>query len=151
MSGYFRLRLVCPVGELSRYRKSTNDRFAPIVLKKSFLGDEGNVLGPLMLFALGDLRTTSSHPKTTTDLRISAREALQRWRGLKSAFARFSGSLDFRLFQQYPPEAEPSSHVAFDPKQRQASAIAPPNPGVSVLAFRLMMVRPRSQSQTRHD
>src|ERR1700710_2926728 len=26
MSGYFRLRLVCPVGALSRYRKSTNDR-----------------------------------------------------------------------------------------------------------------------------
>src|SRR5712672_4500297 len=29
MSGYFRLRLVCPVGALSRYRTSTNDRFAP--------------------------------------------------------------------------------------------------------------------------
>jgi hypothetical protein len=35
MSGYFRLRLVFPVGALSRYRKSTNDRFAPIVLKNS--------------------------------------------------------------------------------------------------------------------
>jgi hypothetical protein len=32
-----------------------------------------------------------------------------------------------------------------------ASAIAPPNLDVSVLAFRLMMVKPRHQSQTRHD
>src|ERR1700738_4296161 len=35
--------------------------------------------------------------------------------------------------------------------KRQASAVAPPNLGVSVLAFRLMMVRSRPQSRTRHD
>jgi hypothetical protein len=33
-----------------------NVRFAPIVLKKSFLGDERNFLGPLMRFARGDVR-----------------------------------------------------------------------------------------------
>jgi hypothetical protein len=31
-------------------------RFAPIVLKKSFWGDERNFLGPLMPFARGDVR-----------------------------------------------------------------------------------------------
>jgi hypothetical protein len=30
--------------------------FAPIVLKKSFLGDERNFLGPLMRFVRGDVR-----------------------------------------------------------------------------------------------
>jgi hypothetical protein len=33
-----------------------NVRFAPIVLKKSFSGDERNFLGPLMRFAHGDVR-----------------------------------------------------------------------------------------------
>jgi hypothetical protein len=35
---------------------SVNVRFAPIVLKKSFLGDERNFLGALMRFARGDVR-----------------------------------------------------------------------------------------------
>ena len=33
-----------------------NVRFAPIVLQKSFLGDERNFLGPLMRFVCGDVR-----------------------------------------------------------------------------------------------
>jgi hypothetical protein len=44
----------------------------PIVLKKSFLGDERNFLGPLMRFARGDVRDHIDSHKRTTDLRIGA-------------------------------------------------------------------------------
>jgi hypothetical protein len=33
-----------------------NVRFAPILLQKSFWGDERNFLGPLMRFVCGDVR-----------------------------------------------------------------------------------------------
>jgi len=75
----------------------------PIVLKKSFLGDERNFLGPLMRFARGDVRDTSFHTKTATDLRIGAEERCSGRDGQESTFARFSVRFDFRLFQQYLP------------------------------------------------
>jgi hypothetical protein len=39
-----------------RFALGTNVRFAPIVLKKSFWGNERNFSGPLMRFAHADLR-----------------------------------------------------------------------------------------------
>jgi hypothetical protein len=47
-SGLFRETDICPAGRhVSK---------VPIVLKKSFLDDERNFLGPLMRFARGDVR-----------------------------------------------------------------------------------------------
>jgi hypothetical protein len=43
-----------------------------VLLKKSYLADEPNFLGPLMRLAFGEVRTTSFHTKTTTELRIGA-------------------------------------------------------------------------------
>jgi hypothetical protein len=46
----------------------------PILLKKSFSGDERKFLGPLMRFVRGDVRDHTFLRKTTTELRIGATE-----------------------------------------------------------------------------
>jgi hypothetical protein len=46
----------------------------PIVLKKSFGGDERNFLGPLMHFVRRDVRDLIAHQKNGTELRIGATE-----------------------------------------------------------------------------
>jgi hypothetical protein len=47
----FRLTLKADIEQCSRHV-----RFVPILLQKSFLGDERNFLGPLMRFVCGDVR-----------------------------------------------------------------------------------------------
>jgi hypothetical protein len=56
-----------------------------------------------MRFARGDVRDHIVSHKTTTDLRIGAKEGCSRRDSPESIFARFSASSDFRLLQQYPP------------------------------------------------
>ena len=60
-------------------RGNSRDRHARGLLvadcvKKSFLGDERNFLGPLMRFARGDVRDHIVSHKIATDLRIGAKE-----------------------------------------------------------------------------
>jgi hypothetical protein len=76
------------------------------VLQKSFWGDDKNFSGPLMRFARGDMRDHIVSHKTTTELRIGATEYCGGGASKKSAFARFSEQLHFRLLQQYLPEAD---------------------------------------------
>ena len=59
-----------------------------------------------MRFARGDVRDLIVSPKTTMDLRTGAKEPCSGRNVYRSTFARFSGSLDFRLSQQYLPRAE---------------------------------------------
>src|SRR5260370_42304501 len=59
-----------------------------------------------MRFARGDMGTTSFHTKTTTDLRIGAGEPCGSRPVQESTLARFSGSYDFRLLQQYRRKAD---------------------------------------------
>jgi hypothetical protein len=49
-------------------------RFVPILLQKSFLTGDENFSEPLMRFVRRDVRDTSVHTKTTTNLRILATE-----------------------------------------------------------------------------
>jgi hypothetical protein len=72
----------------------------PIVLKKSFWGVERKFLEPLMRFMRSDVRDHIVSHKTTTDLRIGAKEGCNRRDSSESIFARFSASSDFRLLQQ---------------------------------------------------
>src|ERR1700687_6525577 len=44
---------VAPIADIAQ--RSQHVRFVPIVLKKSFWGDERKFLGPLMRFARGDM------------------------------------------------------------------------------------------------
>jgi hypothetical protein len=77
-----------------------------IVLKKSFLGDEQNFLGPLMRLASGDVRDhIVSH--TTTDHRIGATGLCCGRDVKKSTFAEFLVPFDFRLLQQYLGQSGP--------------------------------------------
>jgi|SRR5580704_2310286 hypothetical protein len=78
--------------------------FVPILLKKSFGGDERNFPGPLMRFARSG--TTSLLRKTTTELRIRATEHYNDGVVQTSTFARFLASFDFRLLQHYLPTAD---------------------------------------------
>ena len=75
------------------------------MLQKSFWGDERNFLEPLMRFTSGDVGTISFHPKSTRDLHRGVEKRHSGGGVQRSTFARFFGSLDFRLLQQYPPEA----------------------------------------------
>src|SRR6476660_8168640 len=71
-----------------------------------------------MRFACGDMRDhilswrpkwqsgKHRYAKTTTDLRIGAREPCGSRGVQESTFARFSGSFDFRLLQQYRHETD---------------------------------------------
>src|SRR5258707_4139564 len=49
--------------------------------------------------------TISFHPKSITDLRSGAKERCSRREAQRSTFARFFGLFDFRLLQQYLPQA----------------------------------------------
>jgi hypothetical protein len=66
-----------------------NDRFAPIVLKKSFSGDERNFLGPLMRFARGDVRDQIVSHKNDHSRRIDPGERCSSGAYQKSTSARF--------------------------------------------------------------
>ena len=59
-----------------------------------------------MRFARGDVRDHIVSHKNDTDLRIGAKEGCSRRDSSESIFARFSASSDFRLLQQYLPQAE---------------------------------------------
>jgi hypothetical protein len=56
--------------------------------------------------------TVSSHPKSITDRRSGIEKRCSGREGKKSTFARFLGSSDFRLLQQYrPPTDMPAASV----------------------------------------
>jgi len=74
----------------------------PIVLQKSFWGDERNFLEPLMRFTSGDVRDHIVSSKSTRDLHSGVEKRHSGGGVQRSTFARFFGSLDFRLLQQYP-------------------------------------------------
>jgi hypothetical protein len=78
----------------------------PIGLKKSFLGDEQNFLGPLMRLASDDVRDHIFHTKPTTDHRIGATGLCCGRDVKKSTFAEFLVPFDFRHLQQYLPSAD---------------------------------------------
>ena len=50
--------------ERTSRRKAATSVFDPILLQKSFLGDERNFLGPLMRFVCGDVRDLIVSHKT---------------------------------------------------------------------------------------
>jgi hypothetical protein len=75
-----------------------NGRFAPIVLKKSFLGDEGNVLGPLMLFALGDLRDHIVLPKNDHGPSYQRQRSFAAMETSKISFREIFGVVGFSTF-----------------------------------------------------
>src|SRR6476660_5133529 len=80
----------------------TNVRCWQILLQKSFWGGERKFLEPLMRFTHGDVRETISfNLKSITDLRTGVEKRRSGREVQRSTFARFSGSLDFRLLQQY--------------------------------------------------
>lgn len=63
-----------------------------------------------MRFTRGNVRgTILFHPKSITDLRSGVEKRRSCGEVQRSTFARFSGSLDFRLLQQYRPAADVGS------------------------------------------
>lgn len=58
-----------------------------------------------MRFTRGDVRDISFHPESIMDLRSSAEKRRSSREAQRSTLARFLGSFDFRLFQQYRSKA----------------------------------------------
>ncbi len=79
-------------------RTSLEVRFVPIVLKKSFLGDEQNFIGPLMRFACGDVRYHVVSHKNDHGPSYRRYGALQRQRHLKINFRENFGVVRFSTF-----------------------------------------------------
>jgi hypothetical protein len=77
---------------------SLNARFAPIVLKKSFLAEQRKFLGPLMRFVRGDVRDHIDSPKIDHGLLYRRCRALQRQRYLKIDFREIFGVARFSTF-----------------------------------------------------
>ena len=101
-------------------------RLVPILLQKSFSSDERKFLGPLTRFTRGDVRdhivsSKIDHgPRSGVEKRRRSREVQ------RSTFARFLALFDFRLLQQYLPEAEVAgacSRVSFGKFAYAAAAI----------------------------
>ena len=74
------------------------DHLWRIVLKKSFLGDEGNVLGPLMLFALGDLRDHIVLPKNDHGPSYQRQRGFAAMETSKISFHEIFGVVGFSTF-----------------------------------------------------
>jgi UDP-N-acetylglucosamine:LPS N-acetylglucosamine transferase len=75
------------------------------MLQKSFWEGERNFLEPLMRFTSGDVRDHIVSSKIDQDFRSSVEKQHSGGEVQRPTFARFSGSLGFRLLQQYLPEA----------------------------------------------
>ena len=73
-------------------------RFVPIVLKKFFLGDERNFLGPVMRFVRGDVRDHIASHKNDHGPSYRRYRALQRSRRLKISFRKIFGIVRFSTF-----------------------------------------------------
>jgi hypothetical protein len=70
----------------------------PIVLQKSFGGDERNFLGPLMCFERRDVRDLIVHPKNGHGASHRRRRVLQRRSRLKFDFREIFGVVRFSTF-----------------------------------------------------
>ena len=70
----------------------------PIVLKKFFLGDERNFLGPVMRFVRGDVRDHIASHKNDHGPSYRRYRALQRSRRLKISFRKIFGIVRFSTF-----------------------------------------------------
>ena len=73
-------------------------RKVPILLQKSFSGDERNFLGLLMRFVCGDVRDLIVSHKTDHGPPHRRYRALQQWRRLKICLGEIFGIAHFRLF-----------------------------------------------------
>src|SRR5689334_7657311 len=71
----------------------------PILLQKSFWGDERKILEALMRFTRRDVRDHIVSSKSITDLRSGTEKPRGRREAQRSTFARFLGLFDFRLLQ----------------------------------------------------
>ena len=78
----------------------------PILLQKSFGGDERNFLGPLMGLARRDVRDHVAYQEKTMELRIGPAGLCSGREVEKSSFARFSRPFDFRVLQHCRPSAD---------------------------------------------
>jgi hypothetical protein len=72
--------------------------YVPILLQKSFLGDERNFLGPLMRFVCGDVRDLMVSHKTDHGPAHRRYLALRQWRCLKICFREIFGIVRFSTF-----------------------------------------------------
>jgi len=88
-------------------------RKGPILLQNSFWGGERKFLRPLMHLTRGDVRdrTISFHSKSITDLRCGVEKRRSGREVQRSTFARFLGLSNFRLLQQYRPEAKSTASI----------------------------------------
>jgi hypothetical protein len=75
------------------------------LLQKSFWGGERKFLEPLMRFTCGEVRDHIVSSKSITHLRNGVEKRRSGREVQRSTLARFLGLFDFRLLQQYPPEA----------------------------------------------
>ena len=91
-----------------------NDRFAPILLKKSLGGRERNFLGLLTPIMRCDVRDHVASQKTIMELRIDAAKHRSRVVPKNQHLRKFLASLDFRLFQDDQPEAVAPPKSVFD-------------------------------------
>jgi hypothetical protein len=89
------------------------DRFAPIVLKKSFWGDDQNFSGPLMRFARGDMGDHIVSHKNDHGPSYRPYRALQREERLRIDFREIIGAARFSTFATLSARSGPSLKVGF--------------------------------------
>lgn len=117
--------LLRPKADISR-----RPAFDPIVLKKSFSGDDQNSLEPLIRLACGDVRGHIQSYKAITDTRIGATVQCSGRDGKGSAFVRFSAAFGFQLLQDYLPitvmfvAPEPPRGISRTANRRRPSCLA---------------------------
>jgi hypothetical protein len=97
--------------------------FVPIVLKKSFWGDDQNFSGLLMRFARGDMRDYIVSHKNDHGASYERYGVLQWWSRLKISFCEIFGVVQFSTFATLSASSGPT-HCS---KQRAEHHIAGPS------------------------
>ena len=96
------------------------------MLQKSFWGDDQNFSGPLIPFALGDMRDHSVSHKNDHGASYGRYAVLQRWGRLKISFCEIFGVVQFSTFATQSEvertRADPAARSAADPKQTLAQS-----------------------------
>src|SRR4029077_15213853 len=87
-----------PASSVPATRRLPDVRFALIVLKKSFWGDDQNFSGPLMPFARGDMRDHIVSHKYDHGASYGRYAVLQWWSRLKISFCEIFGVVQFSTF-----------------------------------------------------
>ena len=131
------------------FRAGRNVSKVPIVLKKSFWGDDQNFSGPLMRFARGDMRDHIVSHRNDHGASYGRYAVLQWWSRLKISFCEIFGVVRFSTFATLSARSRHQEGAGIRPRSETANAISSkPASENQIIAYRMCWLRECERCRT---